>query len=382
MDMKTRILNLTIILIIFCICACARDIEAPVRLQAVNPPSGSEIGVSTVIIASFDAPPKNLTVSSAHRTFSVTLVSDAIGTNAQITGIDVPGSLKLSLNWEDGAHVLAYTVNAVNAVNAGTERGRGDAAVDAAMVRIPAGEFLMGQAEDPEAPNPLSESPVHTVFVEAFEIDIYEVTNAEFQKFVLANPLWQKANIPDELNTDASYLQHWNANAYPVMKPDHPVTHVNWYAAMAYAKWVGKRLPTEAEWEYAARGGRVGQMYPWGNAAIDDTRANYDFRVGDTTAVGEYDPNGYDLFDMAGNVCEWCLDAAVGDFYANSPPENPLASEMDINVLIADFMDIEDTERIVRGGAAFSSTDTARVASRRGVSASESLKSVGFRCVR
>ena len=159
------------------------------------------------------------------------------------------------------------------------------------MVLIPAGEFEMG-SNDPEAGN--DEQPVHTVSIDAFYMDKYEVTNAQYKKFVDANPQWGKDRIDEEFHV-GYYLQDWNGNNYPAGTANHPVTHVSWYAAMAYAGWVGKRLPTEAEWEYAARGGLVGKKYPWGDV-IDPGKANYGRNVGDTTSVGKYPPNGYGLF--------------------------------------------------------------------------------------
>ena len=180
------------------------------------------------------------------------------------------------------------------------------------MVLIPAGEFQMG-SNAPEAQN--NEQPVHTVSVDAFYMDEYEVTNLEYKEFVLANPRWQKARIDRRFHNNGSYLHHWTGNDYPQGYANHPVVYVSWYAAMAYAGWVGERLPSEAEWEYAARGGLVGKKYPWGDV-IDLGKVNYGRRnVGGTTSVGKYPPNGYGLYDVAGNVWEWCLDEYDEDFY-------------------------------------------------------------------
>ena len=111
------------------------------------------------------------------------------------------------------------------------------------MVAIPAGEFQMG-SNDPEASN--DEQPVHTVYVNAFFMDEHEVTNLEYQKFVLANPRWGKDRI-DSWFHEGDYLDNWNGNHYPSDRSNYPVVAVTWYAAMAYAGWAGKRLPTEAE---------------------------------------------------------------------------------------------------------------------------------------
>ena len=127
------------------------------------------------------------------------------------------------------------------------------------MVLIPAGEFEMG-SETGQA----NERPVHTVYLDAFYMDIHEVTNAQYKAFIDENPEWQKENIASAFH-DGVYLRLWNGNTYPEGKADHPVVYVSWYAAMAYAQWAGKRLPTEAEWEKAARGGIAGKAYPWGD---------------------------------------------------------------------------------------------------------------------
>ena len=185
---------------------------------------------------------------------------------------------------------------------------------------IPAGEFQMG-GSDSDAE--IDEYPVHTVDVNAFYIHKYEVTNAQYKNFVDANPQWQKNSIPRKFH-NGEYLKLWKDNTYPPSKENHPVVYVSWYAAMAYAKWAGRRLPTEAEWEKAARGGLVGAKYPWGDV-IDDSMANYGGEFGDTKPVGSYSPNDYGLYDMTGNVMEWCLDAYDESFYNHSPSRNPIA---------------------------------------------------------
>ena len=241
------------------------------------------------------------------------------------------------------------------------------------MVLIRAGEFQMGSNN-----GDMDEKPVHTVYVDAFYMDKYEVTNAQYKAFIDANPRWQKDHIPDTYH-DGGYLKRWNGNSYPNGKCSHPVTHVSWYAAMAYAKWAGKRLPTEAEWEKAARGKLGGQKYPWGNS-IDPSRANYNRNIGATTLVGEYDPNAYDLYDMTGNVLEWCLDVYDKDFYTHFPLRNPV-SGTNIPKIISDFTNVKDN-RILRGGSWFSETQYARVANRRFRPPLHTSASVGFRCVR
>ena len=258
------------------------------------------------------------------------------------------------------------------------------------MVPIPAGEFQMG-GTDPEALN--HEQPVHTVYLDAFFMDEHEVTNLEYQTFVLANPQWQREQIDSEFH-DGDYLKLWRGkrgNDYPKGKADHPVVYVSWYAAMAYADWVGKRLPTEAEWEYAARGGLEGKKYTWGDDArtvpgwgwgdlIDPDRAN---AGADTTAVGKYPPNGYGLYDMTGNVYEWCLDEYNKDFYAMSPRENPLSGANSVDWIINNFTDVT-TDRVLRGGSwgGLGGHSRLRVAFRRWKKPLFTSEKFGFRCAR
>ena len=185
-------------------------------------------------------PPGNVTVSAGSIVIS--------GKTATISGPFPSGPLNLNLAWVNGVQGLNYTV-ATPPDPGGDTPDTGDPP-PAGMVSIPAGEFEMG-SNDPEAGN--DEQPVHTVSVDAFFMDEHEVTNLEYKKFVLANPRWGKDRIEKRFH-NGNYLKHWNANNYPSGKSNHPVVYVSWYAAMAYAGWVEKRLPTEAEWEYAARG--------------------------------------------------------------------------------------------------------------------------------
>ena len=213
----------------------------------------------------------------------------------------------------------------------------------AKMVLIPAGEFQMG-SNDSDTDD---EKSVHTVYVDAFYMDVYEVTNAQYKQFVDANPQWGKDRIPSRYH-HGSYLNHWTGNSYPRGKGDHPVMWVSWYGAMAYARWAGKRLPTEAEWEKAARGGLVGKRYPWGDS-IDASKANHDKIAWGITAVGIYPSNGYGLYDMVGNVWEWCLDAYDENFYKNSPRRNPIAGADSIVHVINTFTSVEN-RRVLRHG--------------------------------
>jgi formylglycine-generating enzyme required for sulfatase activity len=236
------------------------------------------------------------------------------------------------------------------------------------MVWIPGGEFAMGSTGPLARPD---EAPVHRVRVSGFWIDRTEVTNAQFAEFVEATgyrtiaerPVdWEelKKQVPpgtekpadDMLQpgslvfaptkgaVDLSHYELWwkwttNANWRHPEGPgsdiegreSHPVVHVGWDDAVAYAKWAGKRLPTEAEWEFAARGGIDGATYSWGDADIDASRCNtwqgsfpYDNSREDgyarTAPVGSFAPNAFGLFDVAGNVWEWCADLYRPDTYA------------------------------------------------------------------
>ena len=242
------------------------------------------------------------------------------------------------------------------------------------MALIPAGEFEMVSSAGDSG-----KKLVYIMYIDAFYMDKYEVTNAQYKMFVDANPEWQKGNISSKYH-DGNYLKSWNGNDYPSGKDNHPVVNVSWYGAMAYAKWVGKRLPTQAEWEKAARGGLVGQKYPWGNS-IDSSKANYSRNVGDTTPVGSYPPNGYNLYDITGNVWEWCLDEHDRDFYLTPPRHNPIAGASSITDMISEFLDI-DSWRVLRGGSWIRFARDVEVSDGNYAPPDFSDDDFGFRCVR
>ena len=249
------------------------------------------------------------------------------------------------------------------------------------MVLIPAGTFQMGSTT-----GDVDEVPVHTVELDVFYIDQHEVTNAEYQAFVAATG----HSAPRGIGYTAVYellkndYEPWNDPGFN--HPDQPVTTVTWFDATAYCEWVGKRLPTEAEWEKAARGGLEGARYPWGNTEPDNTSANFadsqtefEWRSPDvndgflfTAPVGTFPPNGYGLFDMAGNVWEWCADWYSPTYYsdvqgAESPPRNPTGPDT-------------GERRVLRGGTWYRAVHTIRNAERVSDFPSNSLNVVGFRC--
>jgi formylglycine-generating enzyme required for sulfatase activity len=183
-----------------------------------------------------------------------------------------------------------YFKQALRTAEQGKGPGKIDAIVEQKMVLIPAGEFFMGENFTKK-----SLGPRHTVHLEAYHIDQYHVTNAHYKKFVDG-----AGHRPPS---------HWRGNVYPSAKADHPVTFVSWNDADAYCKWEGKRLPTEAEWEKAARG-TDGRMFPWGSQ-FEPKRANVPPEgVKDTSPVDAF-PEGkspYGVYDMSGNVFQWTSD--------------------------------------------------------------------------
>lgn len=241
------------------------------------------------------------------------------------------------------------------------------------MVAIPEGCFLMGS--DNNAPNAEpDEKPSHEVCLNAFLMDRYEVTNEKYSKFLEANPGY---HIPT--NVDSTY-NYWNSIEFQEKFRNKPVINISWQDAQNYCQSQGKRLPTEAEWEYAAKGGNSNFYYPWGNekpqaGSANRSGANYKnaWQLGDgLDTVGTYDPNGYGLYDMAGNVWEWVYDYYLPQYYEESPKYNPVTHK-------------NGKCCVVRGGSWFSKDAShLRTTNRFWIEdkPNKSLRSVGFRCVK
>jgi formylglycine-generating enzyme required for sulfatase activity len=240
----------------------------------------------------------------------------------------------------------------------------------APMVLIPAGEFQMG---DPFNEGDSDERPVHTVYLDAFYIDKYPVTNELYARFLNDIGRNEDEEGHELLDIDSSgcLIEYVDGRYRPKEGYErHPVVMVSWYGAVAYARWAGKRLPTEAEWEKAARGGLVGKRYPWGDEISHDM-ANYKGVGGRdrwerTSPVGSFPPNGYGLYDMAGNVWEWCADPYDKSYYSRSPQRNPKGGSGEYCV--------------VRGGSWYSNPNGLRAAYRVYYDPRSTKGNLGFRC--
>src|SRR5215467_4911982 len=221
----------------------------------------------------------------------------------------------------------------------------------AAMVLIPAGEFTMGSDKGDD-----DEQPIHKVFLDSFYLDKFEVTNGRFSKFVEAiqsEPPWGFAD-----------------KETPVVRPDQPVRWVNWMDAIGYCLWAGKRLPTEAEWEKAARGS-VGRAYPWGNDPPTPAHAVFGLKEGSDTvsAIGNRDKgkSPYGVHDLAVNLYEWTTDWYDEEFYSKNPAINPKGPS-------------EGTAKAQPGGSYINGAYRLRSSFRTKGDPTEHDPNVGFRC--
>ncbi len=218
------------------------------------------------------------------------------------------------------------------------------------MVKIDGGTFQMGSDDHG------SRGPVHTVRVSSFLMDRFEVTCSEYEEFCKA--------------TGHHSPFFWNRSGFHCGDafPDHPVVGISWQDARSYAEWSHKRLPTEAEWEYAARGGLVANKYPHGDV-LAPADGNYGNNLSGTTPVGSYAANGYGLYDMMGNVVEWVADRYGSDYYVRSPSDSPTGPDT-------------GRFRVIRGGGWKSGPGCVGVSHRNALPSNWVDFNVGFRCVR
>lgn len=279
------------------------------------------------------------------------------------------------------------------------------------MMYLEGGTFLMGTDDDDGFPAD-GEGPVREVHVDPFYIDTHHVTNAEFAEFVNETGYVTEAEefgwsfvffsfLPEKLqkrtrNRQAAQAPWWRAvndarwkwpegrGSHTGDRMDHPVVHVSWNDAQAYCEWAGKRLPTEAEWEYAARGGLVQKKFPWGDELTPngEHRCNIwqgtfpskntaeDGYVG-TSPVDAFSPNHYGLYDISGNAWEWCADWFSPDYHVEGPRENPTGPP-------------DGESKVMRGGSYLchrSYCNRYRVAARTSNTPDSSTGNIGFRCV-
>lgn len=280
---------------------------------------------------------------------------------------------------------------------------------DENLIELPGGEFLMG-TDDKEGFLADGEGPVRRVYVKPFAIDRFTVTNVQFKEFVeetgyqtdaerynwsfvfhlLVSESAKKQVIgsPKEAPwwfavTGAFWKQPEGEGTSIEDRMEHPVVHISWNDAMAYCHWAGKRLLTEAEWEFAARGGLVQKKYPWGNKLMYKNKHQCNIWQGtfptvntgedgyiSTAPVDAYSPNGYGLYNMSGNVWEWCSDWFTAEHPDQLISENPIGPA-------------NGSERVIKGGSYLchqSYCNRYRVAARSKNTVDSSSGHMGFRC--
>lgn len=230
------------------------------------------------------------------------------------------------------------------------------------MVIIPSGTYMRGSNNGAR-----DEMPSHLVTLKSYALDIHPVTNEQFARFLESMGGEKDVNNNDIIRLrDSRIKRSGGALSIESGYMKHPVVGVTWYGALAYAKWIGKRLPTEAEWEVAAVGGLEDAIFPTGKK-IEHTQAN--FFSSDTTAVMSYPANGYGLYDMVGNVYEWCNDWYAYNYYDCSvqEPESPLGPQQGVY-------------RVLRGGCWKSLKEDLRCAHRHRNNPGAFNSTYGFRC--
>jgi sulfatase modifying factor 1 len=234
-------------------------------------------------------------------------------------------------------------------------------------VLVPAGEFEMGAEGPPAGPD---EAPKHRVLLDAFSIGKYEITNRQYRLFVKATGHRPPTNEDPKYNL-------WRGDTLLEGVEELPVVNVDWNDAIAYCKWAGGRLPTEAEWEKAARG-TDGRTYPWGNEPVTGNRSNFSienitFWDGPATLAKkdqyDYGKSPYGAYEMAGNVWEWVQDWYDEGYYKNSPAKNPNGPA-------------SGTARVIRGGGWNSNPETVRSANRSKHNPTETRIYIGIRCAK
>jgi eukaryotic-like serine/threonine-protein kinase len=250
----------------------------------------------------------------------------------------------------------AAVVGSLLVIGRNSAQATPDVPLGTPRIDVPAGSFLMGSES-----GALDERPVHRVSGPGFVMDRYEVTNARYAECVKA-----EACAAPALTSSFKRPAYFAAAEYA----DYPVVHVSWSQATSFCAWAGGRLPTEAEWERAARGTADSRAYPWGDSAPDCNKANFGGCVGDTDRVGRR-PAGqspYGAFDMAGNVWEWTADWYEAGYYSRSPDKEP--SGPDAGHL-----------KVMRGGCWVSGASSLRATCRKAELPGLWAPNVGFRCV-